>query len=61
MRIWDLATAAQMKQLTGHEGAVYYSIAFSPDGKQLVSGGIGLIPFPASCVPWYVPKANELV
>ena len=39
MRVWDLATGAQVGEpLTGHDGAVG-SVAVSPDGTRIVSGG----------------------
>ena len=38
MRVWDADTGQPVGQpLTGHTGAVY-SVAFSPDGKRIVSG-----------------------
>jgi hypothetical protein len=41
VRLWDLATHRQIGiPLTGHAGAVY-SVAFSPDGTTLASGGDG--------------------
>jgi WD40 repeat protein/serine/threonine protein kinase/tetratricopeptide (TPR) repeat protein len=39
IRIWDLATGAELKILRGHTEEVE-SLAFSPDGKQIVSGSI---------------------
>jgi WD40 repeat protein len=37
VRLWDVATGEELCRLSGHEGAVV-SLAFSPDGKRLVSG-----------------------
>ncbi|KAJ6583520.1 WD40-repeat-containing domain protein [Mycena vulgaris] len=37
VRIWDVATGKQLKQLDGHEGDVN-SAAFSPDGLYAISG-----------------------
>jgi WD40 repeat protein len=38
IRLWDAATGAEVRQLTGHDGPVY-SVAFSPDGRTLASAG----------------------
>ena len=38
IRIWDIEAGNQLKQLSGHQGAVY-SVAFSDDGSLLVSCG----------------------
>ena len=35
-RIWDAATGEELRQLTGHSGAVS-SAAYSPDGKHIVT------------------------
>jgi hypothetical protein len=37
VKLWDLATGAGLRTLTGHIGSVD-AVAFSPDGKQLASG-----------------------
>jgi WD40 repeat protein len=37
VRLWDAATGAALQTLEGHSGSVR-SVAFSPDGKQVVSG-----------------------
>ena len=39
VRLWDLASGAQIRTLTGHLGRVM-SVAFSPDGSQIVSCGL---------------------
>ena len=38
VRVWDLATGAQLRALEGHSGAVW-AVALTPDG-QVVSGGV---------------------
>jgi WD40 repeat protein len=38
IRIWDVATARELLRLTGHRQTVF-SVALSPDGRRLVSGG----------------------
>jgi WD40 repeat protein/serine/threonine protein kinase len=39
IRIWDMATGAELKILRGHTEEVM-SLAFSPDGKRIVSGSV---------------------
>jgi WD40 repeat protein len=42
MRLWDAATGAALQTLEGHlysvNSVAFNSVAFSPDGKQVVSG-----------------------
>ena len=38
MRLWEVATGAPIRTLTGHTHEVF-SVAFSPDGNTLASGG----------------------
>ena len=38
IRIWDLGTRKELRQLYGHRSGVQ-ALAFSPDGRRLVSGG----------------------
>ena len=43
VRVWDLATGVQVRELAGHEGGVT-SVGISPDGGRVVSGGVdGLV------------------
>jgi len=37
LKVWDTATGRQILTLRGHSGEVT-SVAFSPDGKRIVSG-----------------------
>jgi hypothetical protein len=37
IRLWDLDSGKELKQLTGHQGGVL-SLAFSSDGERLISG-----------------------
>jgi hypothetical protein len=37
IRLWDVETGKELRQLKGHRGAIL-SLAFSADGKQLISG-----------------------
>jgi RNA polymerase sigma factor (sigma-70 family) len=39
MRLWDVRTGKEVKQLRGHQGGVV-SLAFARDGKRLVSGSL---------------------
>ena len=39
VRIWDVQTGALVERLKGHRDSVY-SVAFTPDGKGLVSGSL---------------------
>jgi hypothetical protein len=38
LTLWEVATGAQVRSYGGHHGPVY-AVAFSPDGKQFLSGG----------------------
>ena len=38
VHFWDVATGAEQRTLKGHEDQVF-AVAFSPDGKLLVSAG----------------------
>ena len=38
VKVWDAATGKEMLTLKGHTIAVA-SVAFSPDGRRIVSGG----------------------
>jgi WD40 repeat protein len=37
MKLWDISTGREIRTFSGHTGTVY-SISFSPDGKQALSG-----------------------
>jgi WD40 repeat protein len=37
VRVWDVATAKEVRRFTGHKGIVR-SVAVTPDGKYVVSG-----------------------
>jgi WD40 repeat protein len=39
VRVWDVATDAEVRTLKGHSRAVE-SVAFSPDGKTIASGSL---------------------
>jgi glucose repression regulatory protein TUP1 len=39
VRVWNVTTGQQLERLKGHKDSVY-SVAFSPDGKSLVSGSL---------------------
>src|SRR5262249_56432440 len=38
VRLWDLPSGKEVGRLEGHDDV--YAVAFSPDGKTLVSGGL---------------------
>jgi RNA polymerase sigma factor (sigma-70 family) len=42
IRLWDLATGQELRQLRGHKASVF-RLAFSPDGRTLASGGMGVL------------------
>ena len=54
MRLWDVASAKELRACTGHQGWVW-SVAFSPDGRQLASGS-----YDNSVRLWDVASAKEL-
>ncbi len=37
VRVWDLATARELRRFADHRGAVN-AVAFTPDGRSVVSG-----------------------
>ncbi len=55
IRIWDLATGAELKILRGHIDEVH-SLAFSPDGKRIVSGSMD-----KTVRVWNVDSEKELM
>jgi hypothetical protein len=38
--LWDAGTVQKLRTLQGHQGTVH-SVAFSPDGKQVLTGSVG--------------------
>jgi hypothetical protein len=43
IRVWDVETGREVRKLEGHEGMVW-SVAVSPDGRRVLSGGHDRIP-----------------
>ena len=39
LRLWDLATGQEIRRLEGHMAPVF-SVAFTPDGRSGLSGGL---------------------
>ena len=39
VKLWDLQTGVELNTLRGHESGVW-TVAFSPDGRRLASGGL---------------------
>ncbi len=65
IKIWDTATAKEIRTLTGHQGVVV-SLAFSPDRKSLASasrkiGGDFAEKVPAAVILWDVATGEEKV
>src|SRR5262249_17938083 len=54
IKIWDVATGLPVRSLSGHIGGAF-SVAFSPDGLRLASGGIE----DAVVKLWDVPTGRE--
>jgi RNA polymerase sigma factor (sigma-70 family) len=40
LRVWDVATGKEVRQIKGGHRNGFHNLAFSPDGKSLISGGI---------------------
>jgi WD40 repeat protein/serine/threonine protein kinase len=55
IRVWDAGTGEKLRTLLGHEGWVL-SVAFTPDGKQIVSSGGG----DGTVKVWDVTVGHEL-
>jgi WD40 repeat protein len=53
--LWDVATKRERTTLVGHESWVT-SVAFSPDGKLLATGGLD-----RTVKVWHMPSGNEAV
>ena len=43
IRVWDVETGQEVRKLEGHKGIVW-SVAVSPDGRRVLSGGHDLAP-----------------
>jgi hypothetical protein len=56
VRLWDVETGTELRRLTGHKGHIL-SIAFSPDGKQALTGCSNDDPIIRL---WDVASGNEL-
>jgi WD40 repeat protein len=54
VRVWDASTGDELKVLKGHTNSVR-SVAFSPDGKQIVSGS-----YDESVRVWDASTGDEL-
>jgi WD40 repeat protein len=53
--IWDATTGKEIRTLKGHDNAVL-SLAFSPDGKRIISGSMG-----NDLIVWDVNSGEELM
>jgi WD40 repeat protein/serine/threonine protein kinase len=61
VRLWDVASGAEIRRFEGHQSAVW-SVAFSPDGKKLVSSsGPLLVAGDTSIRVWDINTGAELV
>jgi len=64
LRLWDVATKAQTRQLIGHAGPVL-AVAWSPNGASLVTGGedhmVRLWDVPAGQQTWQLARHNHPV
>jgi hypothetical protein len=55
VRLWDVESGKELRQLRGHNGSVY-GVAFSPDGRQALSGGSS----DGMMILWDVTTGREL-
>jgi hypothetical protein len=55
VRLWDVASGREVRQMRGHNGFVY-GVAFSPDGRQALSGGSN----DGTMILWDVATGKEL-
>jgi eukaryotic-like serine/threonine-protein kinase len=56
--VWDAATGREVRRLTSHSPQVR-SVAFSPDGKTLATGGGGQNPLPSEVELWDVATGDR--
>src|SRR5262249_37573544 len=62
LHLWDAATGKEVRRFRGRRTGPVYSLAFSPDGKRIVSGSgaVGNPWGPGEVVSWEVETADLL-